>query len=272
MELGRHRIKVMKKFLLVALLLYATGALAQKVKLYSAGRVAYECNVEQLDSIVFNKEDTPDVGVEHEWVDLGLPSGTLWATCNVGSSKPEENGDYFAWGETSPKESYNRDNYKYGIDLGPGDWKVMKYCTLSEFGYGGGLVDNITELQPEDDAATVNWGSEWQTPSLAQLQELFSDYCTTATWITQNSVNGILIKSKKNGNTIFLPAAGKYYDSYQEAEGRYWSRSLNTEKPIHAHLLQISNEGFSYYMSKRNYRYNHDYRYVGINIRPVRKK
>lgn len=223
-----------------------------------------------------DEENNPESGGDagrvdtHEYVDLGLASGTLWATCNIGANSPEAQGYKFAWGEIAQKESYSLDNYKYGVETD--DWKMTKYCTLSEYGYGGGYVDNITELQPEDDAATANWGSKWQTPSLAQLQELFSGYYTTATWTTQNGVNGMLIKSKKNDKSIFLPAAGKYYDSSQGSEGRYWSRSLHTEKPIHAHLLQISSEGFYYIMSKRNYRYNTDRRCYGMNIRPVLKQ
>ena len=106
----------------------------------------------------------------HEYVDLGLPSGTLWATCNVGASKPEEYGDYFAWGETKPKSDYSWETYKWC----KGSSKTMtKYCTNSKYGYNG-FTDDLWELLPEDDAATVNWGSGWQTPSLAQLKELFN--------------------------------------------------------------------------------------------------
>ena len=118
-------------------------------------------------------DDEPDGGSKqkdnHEWVDLGLPSGTLWATTNVGASKPEEYGDYFAWGETKPKSVYDWDTYKWckGDDY----HQLTKYCNLSNYG-DNGFVDNKTELDPGDDAAYVNWGSKWRMPSLEQMQEL----------------------------------------------------------------------------------------------------
>lgn len=96
-----------------------------------------------------------DAGNEHEWVDLGLPSGTLWATCNVGADTPEGFGDYFAWGETAPKDDYSWETYRWCN----GYFNTMtKYCTNGSYG----TVDNRTELDPEDDAAYVNWGSSWR--------------------------------------------------------------------------------------------------------------
>ena len=96
----------------------------------------------------------------HEYVDLGLPSGTLWATCNVGADTPEGYGDYFAWGETTPKTTYNWNTYKY-CNGGEGLNTLTKYCSDSNFGYNG-FTDNLTVLQlMDDDAATVNWGSGW---------------------------------------------------------------------------------------------------------------
>ena len=105
---------------------------------------------------------------EYEYVDLGLPSGTLWATCNVGASSPEEFGDFFCWGETSAKDWYEYSTYKYcmGSHL-----TLTKYCNNSEFGYNG-FTDDKTVLDPEDDAATVNMGEDWCTPSPDQLNEL----------------------------------------------------------------------------------------------------
>ena len=93
---------------------------------------------------------------EHEYVDLGLPSGTLWATCNVGASKPEEYGDYYAWGETEPKEVYDWSTYRW---CNGGRTSLTKYNTKSSYG----IVDNKTELELEDDAAYVNWGPSWHT-------------------------------------------------------------------------------------------------------------
>ncbi len=164
----------------------------------------------------------------HAWVDLGLPSGTLWATCNVGANSPEEYGDYFAWGETEPKMTYGWSTYKYC----KGDYdQLTKYCTQSKYGYNG-FTDTLTELEAEDDAATANWGSGWQMPNHEQMEELINSSYTTTTSTTQNGVSGRKITGK-NGKSIFLPAAGCIGEkggntSQEEAgfSGYYWSRSL----------------------------------------------
>ena len=153
--------------------------------------------------------------IEHDYVDLGLPSGTLWATCNVGANSPEEYGDYFAWGETEPKEDYN-------------DWtsyRISDYI-LAKYNVDGG-TGILTSLQPEDDAATVNWGSDWQMPSDFQIDELMN--YTVMEWTQLNGVNGRLFTSTRNGNSIFLPAAGYYYYDGKSEEGEagnYWLRLM----------------------------------------------
>ena len=130
----------------------------------------------------------------HEYVDLGLPSGTLWATCNVGANAPEEYGDYFAWGETAPKDVYNWSTYQY-------------YDGSNLAKYTGS--DGLTTLLPEDDAATTNWGNEWRMPTKEEWQELLDN--TTNKWTTQNGVNGRLFTGS-NGNSLFLPAVGFRWD------------------------------------------------------------
>ena len=173
---------------------------------------------------------------EHEYVDLGLPSGTLWATCNVGASKPEEYGDYFAWGETKPKSIYNWSTYKW---CNGSSTTMTKYCTRSEYG-NNGFTDNLTELQPEDDAATANWGSGWKMPSLDQIKELFESYYTTSEWTQLNGVYGYKITSKSNGNSIFLPAAGERLEDglyYAGKYGNYWSSSLGPNDDNGAYFL-----------------------------------
>ena len=231
---------------------------AQKVVLYMADNQKFECSVSKLDSITFVGEATDDSDV-HEWVDLGLPSGTLWATCNVGASKPEEYGDYFAWGETTTKGIYNWSTYKYfkGSSL-----TMTKYCNSSIFG----TVDNKTELEPTDDAATANWGSGWQMPSYAQFNELINSSYTTTTWTTLNGKYGRKISSKSNGNSIFLPAAGYRYDASLDNAGSYgfyWSRSLNTSYSYYAYYLSFDSSN----INASNY-----YRYYGQSVRPVRAK
>ncbi len=170
----------------------------------------------------------------HEWVDLGLPSGTLWATMNVGSNSPEEYGDYFAWGETTPKDYYEWSTYEWCM----GDYdKLTKYCTKSIYGYNG-FTDDKTELDPEDDAAYVNWGPEWRMPSLEQIQELIGN-CTTE-WTTRNGVNGHLFTSNINGASLFMPAAGFRWIGELYGAGSWggcWSRTLGSSNPYYAYYL-----------------------------------
>ena len=189
-------------------------------------------------TVLYNYLLSDDVNTDdHEWVDLGLPSGTLWATMNVGASNPEDYGDYFAWGETQPKGYYDWSTYKWCN----GDYnQLTKYCTKSGYGYNG-FVDNKAELDPEDDAATANWGSGWRMPSLEQMQEL-RDNCTSE-WTTRNGVNGRLFTSNINGASLFLPAAGyRWGDGLYDAGswGNYWSRTLDSRNPGSAFLLIFS--------------------------------
>lgn len=160
-----------------------------------------------------------------DWVDLGLPSGLLWATRNVGASSPEDYGSYFAWAETQPKSVYNWDTYIYTCG---GFYDLTKYCTYPGCGCNG-YTDNLTILQPGDDAATANWGGGARMPTKEEWQELYNN-CTSV-WTTQNGVNGRRFTGP-NGNTLFLPAAGARYESslYEAgSRGYFWSSSLNTD-------------------------------------------
>ena len=156
-------------------------------------------------------------------IDLGLPSGIKWASCNVGAEKQEDYGKYYAWGEVLPKEDYSWATYKYANGI---DHKLTKYCNDASYG-DNGFTDNKTTLEPEDDAAHVNWGGSWRMPTNAEWQELL-DNCNW-TWTTQNGVNGYQVASKTNSNSIFLPAAGSRDDTYLSNvgyDGYYWSSSL----------------------------------------------
>lgn len=168
----------------------------------------------------------------HDYVDLGLTSGTLWATMNIGATSPEDYGDYFAWGETiglkSGKDYFDWTSYKWC----EGSMNtITKYCTSNN----SGTVDNKKELELADDAARQYWGGEWRVPSLNQIKEL-SNECT-AEIVTIKGIKGLKITSKKNMNSIFLPIAGYYignsytnYESIYQGEtlytGYYWSRNL----------------------------------------------
>lgn len=152
--------------------------------------------------------------VDHVFVDLGLPSGTLWATCNIGASTPESYGDYFAWGETQPKATCNWSTYKFINDS-----MVSKYTKN----------DGLFILQASDDVASVKWGRSCHMPSYDEWNELIM-YCKQS-WITRNGVNGKLFTASNN-NSIFLPAGGYHMDSILNEVGKigyYWSSSANED-------------------------------------------
>ena len=204
------------------------------------------------------------LGVLHEYVDLGLPSGTLWATCNVGASSPEEYGDYFAWGETngynSGKTYFDWSTYMY---CKGSENTLTKYCYTSNYGYND-FRDTLTELLPEDDAATANWGSDWQIPSFDQIKELYNSSYTTMEWTNLNGVYGRKITSKSNGNAIFLPAAGRFWNanfSFVGSYGEYWSRTLDTSSSRYAYILGFSSSAIDMWDSSRS---------SGHTVRPVR--
>ena len=191
----------------------------------------------------------------HEYVDLGLPSGTLWATTNIGAANPWDYGDYFAWGETTTKSKYDWSTLKYCED-NTGD-KFSKYNTQSEFG----SVDNKSTLERTDDAAAANWGSDWCMPTLDQIQEL-EGKCKWV-WTTDHGVNGYKVTGP-NGNSLFLPAAGCRYGTDHGdvgSEGDYWSCLLHEPYPGGACCLLFSSSGVVWTVVSRD---------GGHTVRPVR--
>ena len=223
-----------------------------------------EINIADVNAIIGIILKGTSVSEEHEYVDLGLPSGTLWATCNIGASIPEEFGDYFAWGETIPKGRYYWDNYKWINTDAAGYRGWTKYCLSIHLGYKG-YHDDKTELDPEDDAATANWGLSARMPSEEQIQELVN-YCNWQ-WILRNGVYGQLVTGP-NGNTIFLPAAGARWLEQLNSVGHcghYWSRSLFIDEieylPHYAMILHFT----------LGIVYSNEYslRYTGYNVRAV---
>ena len=176
----------------------------------------------------------------HEYVDLGLPSGLKWATCNVGASKPEEYGNYYAWGETSTKSNYSSDN------------SVTDGKNFSDIGG-----------DPQYDVARKQWGGSWRLPTEAEFEELLNENNCTWTWTTQNGIKGCKVTSKKNGNSIFLPAAGwRDYTwlDFQGTNGSYWGSTPHEGNSNNAYYLYFSSGG-------------HDTgcysRYSGQSVRPV---
>lgn len=169
----------------------------------------------------------------HAYVDLGLPSGLLWATCNVGASIPAGFGNYYAWGETTTKSTYNWDYYIYCM---ASNTALTKYCDDSSCGFNG-FTDNLTTLQPIDDAATVNWGGDWRMPTKEEWKELRNN--TIVTWTSQNGVRGCKFTAS-NGNSLFLPATGYRVDDvpyYVGIRGYYWSSSLTPDNAMCAEAL-----------------------------------
>ena len=206
--------------------------------------------------------NTLHVGVTngHAWVDLGLPSGTKWATCNVGGTNPEDMGDYFAWGETTAKDDYTWESYRYAEGTSLSDPRLTKYCDNAEYG-NDEYTDELTILEPSDDAATANWGNGWRMPTQTEMQELV-DNCDR-TWTMQNGINGMLFTSRSNGNTIFLPAAGNYNDvglGFVGNAGLYWSNSLYPNEPFYSRHLEFSSDDCYP---------NYAFRYEGFPVRAV---
>lgn len=209
--------------------------------------------------------------VSHDWVDLGLPSGVLWATHNVGADKPEEFGDHFAWGETEPKSEYRIANYRY---FDGDENHITKYCNNPKYGKDG-YNDSLIVLEPMDDVATIKWGNGARTPTIDEWYELMEN--TEGKADTLNGISGYRFTAA-NGNSIFLPAAGAYMggqfedwenfspDSLKELYnvnvwGYYWASTLNTYSPkgivafFFCHTCYV--QGYA------------GGRYMGYSVRPV---
>lgn len=193
------------------------------------------------------------------FVDLGLPSGLLWATCNLGATAPEEYGGNYSWGETSTKETYNWGTYRFAaVDADGNLSSLTKYNTKDAYG----SLDNKTVLESEDDAASVILGNGARIPTEADWQELLDN--TTVVWTTLNDVCGRQFTAS-NGNSLFLPAAGRRGTSgldYAGEHGFYWSSSLNADDPRYARRLLFNADSTSLRTFCR--------RYNGPAVRAVR--
>ena len=211
--------------------------------------------------------------VSYDWIDLGLPSGVLWANQNVGANKPEEFGDHFAWGETEPKSEYRRGNYRY---FDSSENHITKYCNNPIYGKDG-YTDSLTVLEPMDDVATIKWGSGARTPTMDEWYELMEN--TMGKVDTLNGVSGYRFIAP-NGNSIFLPAAGAYmggqFEDWEDFSpdwlkeltnanefGYYWASTLHPSFPMGIIAFFCSPVGC----------YVQGYtggRYMGFSVRPVR--
>jgi hypothetical protein len=196
--------------------------------------------------------DCPDDNHPH-LIDLGLPSGTMWACCNVGAEAPEGYGGYYAWGETKAKEKYNWETYKWCNGT---EKNITKYSISGNYGV---VIDDKTTLELSDDAASVRWGSPWRTPTSSQISEIMSNCTSEAT--TRNGVNGREFTGP-NGAKIFLPYAGMDGSTYYAGKrGRYWSSTLNTKTAFSgwsSFCLELGDPDKGY-----------DSRFKGYSVRPV---
>ena len=246
----------MKKLILFAsALCMSVCAMAQsEFYVYKTDGSSVQFTIADVDSISFT---APATGTEngHEWVDLGL--SVKWATCNVGATKPEEYGSYYAWGETETKTNYNWSTYKWCS--GSAETQT-KYCTDSSYG----TVDNKTTLELEDDAARANWGGAWRMPTDDEWTELLEN--CTRTWTSDYNGTGVagrIVTSNINGNSIFLPAAGcRSGDDlyYAGSYGDYRSSSLYTDNPNDAGSVVFHSDYVDMYDCDR---------YYGHSVRPV---
>ena len=206
--------------------------------------------------------DTPDPNyVPDGYVDLGLPSRVLWATCNIGATAPEEYGDLYAWGETTTKENYDRTTYAHCSSTSADSWGALtKYNTNGELGNR----DEKKTLDAQDDAATAALGSNSRMPTEDDWQELLAN--TTSEWTTVNDVYGRLFTSNSNGNTMFLPFAG-FREGVNTTDagnfGGYWSSSLKVDNPYNAMYFRITR-----YVSDVTFQL----RYMGLSVRAVRSR
>ena len=236
--------------------------------IWKGGSVTAAYNTADVDSVTFlscAESEKQDLGGGvylingHKFVDLGLPSGLLWAATNIGAKTAADDGNYYAWGETEPHSSntYGWPSYKYGTS----------YSNMTKYN----KTDNKTTLDKEDDAAYVNWGTSCRMPTKDEFGELLNSENCTWTWTSMttssdSSIRGYKVTSVTNGNYIFLPASGYRDNGYLKNHGSlgdYWSSTLNSVNSYGASYLHIFSG--SYYQLN-------DYRFYGLTVRPVAEK
>jgi hypothetical protein len=206
----------------------------------------------------FNKVLCPDNKHPHI-IDLGMPSGTKWACCNVGANLPEEYGDYYAWGEISTKEKYTSENYKW-YDITKKD-KSGYYHPLTKYNSDGdyGYVDYKFKLDAADDVATVKWGKGWRMPTYEEWNELRKK-CSWK-WVVLDDVCGYRVVSSVNNNSIFLPAAG--VGGHHDQKGHYWASTINYADCAQSVDFDEGAKRLDYYPGTRT---------DGYSVRPIKTK
>ena len=236
----------------------------------SSAALAVAAILKQLEEIKAKIGGTPTPPTppteEAEYVDLGL--SVKWAARNLGANSPEQPGDYYAWGETEPKERYNDDNYKYGkagtMESGSIAYFMTKYCVEAALGLDG-FTDGKTQLEPTDDAATVRLGAPWRMPTEAEIKELVAG----CTWSkeTINDIPCLRATSKANGKSIVICVSGFMSGTINDTRGTMtmlWTSTLYSgECDRGVTFLELGKETF-------NPAVGYGFRFLGLPIRPVR--
>ena len=244
----------MKKLIILSLLIVAgqVAAWGQTVNIRMKDGSVIEYDASSVDYVYFTAQSSTGLN-GHEAVDLGLPSGLKWATCNVGATKPEEAGGFYAWGEVAEKQDYG--------------WRTYKWCEDGSYSKLTKYNENVSvyTLEPEDDAAHVLWGGSWRMPTREEFEELFKN-CTSK-FTTQNEVRGLLVTGP-NGNSIFLPSAG-YNPGTQiqwtNNRGYWWTCNGNYGNKTMGYAF------YSQYDQGRTHVNGQISRDDGLNIRAVTK-
>lgn len=238
------------------------------------------CEKEDKDAITMDQvnkgaETVTVQGVDYEVVDLGLPTGNLWATCNIGADSPEKSGSFFAWGEIKEKQDYEWATYAWAN----GDrLSINKYCTNPSFSFDESIIDKKTELELADDAANAILGSEWFIPTTSDFQELLTSRNCTAKWCKLNGIGGYLFTSVRKGhegNSIFIPLSGMIDGKstrFENTYGWYWCNSLRYDSLNKSYTTTEGSVLCLEHTQLENKTINSRQRSVGLPIRPVYRK
>lgn len=248
-------------YLRVGDLEYELGDVKVFTTLASSGNSSGTGNPSDSEEPLTHSPGTTGIDNGFVYVDLGL--SVKWATCNVGALSIKNNGHYFSWGEIKPKKDYRWETYEYGLPYG--EIGLTKYCYNSEHG----VVDNLRELKMEDDAAHVYWGGLWRMPTKEELFELR----IKCDWEFYEGTDACgYIVTGPNGNSIFMPNAGKY--SYESVDdecnmGYYWSSTLGDNSESLSGAVPSSYDAYILKLMPYSVVMDFTIREYGCSIRPV---
>ena len=207
-------------------------------------------------------------GKDYEVVDLGLTTGVLWATCNIGAFSPEQTGTLFAWGETEPKQSYEWSNYYWSNG---DEMSITKYCKDKRYG----TVDGKTSLEKADDVALATMGEGWSIPTETDFRDLLTTRNCTSKWCKLNGVGGYLFTSVRKGyegNSIFIPLAGMLDHTKTRFAGEYgwyWCSSMYYDSENGKYYSTEASVLWLEHTDVNNHILKSRPRSVGLPIRPI---